>query len=389
MPAAERSAGKTPPAGAAGECRRARSCRCRARSRRPSTLAALRGLDRRAASLVFVVSSPSVRTTSTFVSVGACRSSLAGLDHGVVERRALHGVERDLAAATTSSASMSAVERRARGFASCPNVYMATSSRPGAWPSRTRRRPACAASSGAPFIERLTSIATPIAAAGAPPPDLRRGDGRAVLGDREAAPAGRSSLPGGDHDRGDERIARRVDLRDPEARRGRGRRADRDREHGREAGDEDERPPHADALPNAVGRTAAGSRASGSSWKNCGGRCTPFSPSLERNCGLMPLRCIGAEQAAGRARRGLLAVLDGLGDEEILQRHDVRLHAQHLGDVRDAARAVDEARDLDDHVEGRGDLLADGLERQLDAAGQDERLDARERVARACSRGSS
>ena len=28
---------------------------------------------------------------------------------------------------------------------------------------------------------------------------------------------------------------------------------------------------------------------SGSSWKNCGGRCTPFSPSLERNCGLMPL----------------------------------------------------------------------------------------------------
>ena len=96
----------------------------------------------------------------------------------------------------------------------------------------------------------------------------------------------------------------------------------------------------------------------------------------------MPVARIGPSRRLVAACGGLLAVLDGLGDEEILQRHDVRLHAQHLGDVRDAARAVDEAGDLHDHVEGRRDLLADRLERQLDAAGQDERLDARERVAR-------
>ena len=75
---------------------------------------------------------------------GAVPSSLAGLDHGVVERRALLGVERDLVQRGRRA-------RWCRCRAPCTRVRLvpegvdATSSRPCAWPSRTRRRPACAA----------------------------------------------------------------------------------------------------------------------------------------------------------------------------------------------------------------------------------------------------
>jgi hypothetical protein len=45
---------------------------------------------------------------------------------------------------------------------------------------------------------------------------------------------------------------------------------------------------------------------------------------------------------------------------DVLQRDDLALHADHFGDVADAARAVPAALDLDDEVQRRGDLLADG-----------------------------
>src|SRR6185312_11273115 len=93
----------------------------------------------------------------------------------------------------------------------------------------------------------------------------------------------------------------------------------------------------------------------------------------------------GAAQGTEQPVAGVLvrrAVLDGLGDEDVLQRDHVRLHPQHLGDVRDAAGAVDQARDLDDEVERARDLLADGPERKLDARGQHQRLGAGKGVTR-------
>src|SRR5205085_6191730 len=50
-----------------------------------------------------------------------------------------------------------------------------------------------------------------------------------------------------------------------------------------------------------------------------------------------------------------------LEEENLLHRDDVALHARDLGDGGDAARAVGEARDLYDEVDGRGDLRAHGL----------------------------
>src|SRR6476619_5986157 len=72
---------------------------------------------------------------------------------------------------------------------------------------------------------------------------------------------------------------------------------------------------------------------------------------------------------------GLLGgVLHRLGDEDVLQGDHVGLHPQHLGDMGDAAGAVDQARYLDDQVERARDLLTDGAQRQVDACGQHQRL---------------
>ena len=92
-------------------------------------------------------------------------------------------------------------------------------------------------------------------------------------------------------------------------------------------------------------------------------------------------------QVSGPSRRCPVSacsarVLDRLGDEDVLQRDHVGLHPQHLGDVGDAAGAVDQARDLHDQVEGARDLLADGAQRQVDAAGQHQRLDTGQGVTR-------
>ena len=146
-------------------------------------------------------------------------------------------------------------------------------------------------------------------------------------------------------------------------------RGGRDRER---CGREDEQPPHQEACLRNAWLWAVRSC---SSWKNWVGSLTPFDDSLCRNCGLMPVDSSGPSRrlpACAVSSR----VLDRLRDEDVLHRHDVGLHPQHLGDVRDAARAVDEAGDLDDQVERRRRLLADGAQRQVDAGRQHERLDA-------------
>src|SRR5262249_35286126 len=47
-------------------------------------------------------------------------------------------------------------------------------------------------------------------------------------------------------------------------------------------------------------------------------------------------------------------------DEDVLGDDGVTFHAHHLGDVGDAARAVAQARGLDDDVDRGADHLADG-----------------------------
>ena len=79
-------------------------------------------------------------------------------------------------------------------------------------------------------------------------------------------------------------------------------------------------------------------------------------------------------------RRVGLHALD-LELEEVLERDHVALHPLHLGDRGHPARAVVEPVELDDQVERRRDLLADRLDRQVEAGHQHHRLDAGERVA--------
>src|SRR5213080_4373885 len=55
-------------------------------------------------------------------------------------------------------------------------------------------------------------------------------------------------------------------------------------------------------------------------------------------------RTMAADQAAVRV------LAQHLKDEHVLGDDDIAFHAHHLGDVGDAARAVAQARGLDDHV---------------------------------------
>src|SRR5204862_705057 len=57
-------------------------------------------------------------------------------------------------------------------------------------------------------------------------------------------------------------------------------------------------------------------------------------------------------------------------------------HTRDLGDARDLARAVAEARLLDDDLNRRGDLLTHRPLRQIRGAHRDHRLDTGQRVAR-------
>src|SRR5262245_29784881 len=72
-----------------------------------------------------------------------------------------------------------------------------------------------------------------------------------------------------------------------------------------------------------------------------------------------------------------------LEDEHVLHDDDVAFHALDLGDVDDLPGPVLQAALLDDEVDRRGDLFADGADREVDAGHEDHRLEPGEHVARA------
>jgi hypothetical protein len=82
----------------------------------------------------------------------------------------------------------------------------------------------------------------------------------------------------------------------------------------------------------------------------------------------------GALLGAALAARGHLVV------EDVLEQDDVALHALHLGQAGDHAAAVGHPGDLQDDVEGGGDLLPDGPDRQLEAGHQHHGLQAADGV---------
>src|SRR5262245_47271127 len=89
---------------------------------------------------------------------------------------------------------------------------------------------------------------------------------------------------------------------------------------------------------------------------------------------------------AGRLQATLDLALGHAGlleDEHVLHDDDVAFHALDFGDVGDLARAVLEAALMDDQVDCRGHLLADGPQRQVDARHEDHRLETGQHVARA------
>src|SRR6202012_1527861 len=73
---------------------------------------------------------------------------------------------------------------------------------------------------------------------------------------------------------------------------------------------------------------------------------------------------------------------DDVVNEQVLGDDDIAFEAKHLGDVRDAPRAVAQARCLDDDVDGRDDHLADGARGQREAAHGYHRFEAAQRLAR-------
>ena len=87
----------------------------------------------------------------------------------------------------------------------------------------------------------------------------------------------------------------------------------------------------------------------------------------------------GHESAEGPAI-AVHAVLFEL--EDVLHGDDVALHALHLGDVGDFARAAGESSGLDDDVDGGRELLADGPRGQLEPRHHDHGLDTLDGVAR-------
>src|SRR5205814_4013376 len=68
--------------------------------------------------------------------------------------------------------------------------------------------------------------------------------------------------------------------------------------------------------------------------------------------------------------------------EDVLHTHDILVHAGYFRNVRDAPRAVTQAGDLNDHRDGRGNLLPDRLFRQVQVGHQRHGLQARDGVPR-------
>src|SRR5262245_24071132 len=132
---------------------------------------------------------------------------------------------------------------------------------------------------------------------------------------------------------------------------------------------------------------------------------TPATASVNGSTSAPPPRSVGvAEEARRQMDAHHLELLDELGPdagrlqaaldlafddarllehEDVLHDDDVAFHALDLGDVRDLPGAVLEAALVDDQVDRRGDLLADGADREVDAGHEDRRLEARQPVARA------
>ena len=100
------------------------------------------------------------------------------------------------------------------------------------------------------------------------------------------------------------------------------------------------------------------------------------------NDGMKPVARNSPRDLAALAGRAV-ELEDGLEVDDA-----VVVHADDLGDRGDLARAVDEALLLHDEVDRVGDLLADGARRQVDAAHEHQRLEARDRLVRASWRGS-
>src|SRR4029078_11397673 len=96
------------------------------------------------------------------------------------------------------------------------------------------------------------------------------------------------------------------------------------------------------------------------------------------------------ERVRAQARRAVLAddlpvraLVDVLEREQFLGHDHVAFHADPLGDVGRAARAVAQALDLHDKVDRFRDLAADGFLRDLDVTHQDHVLHTAEALARA------
>src|SRR5436190_23904987 len=76
------------------------------------------------------------------------------------------------------------------------------------------------------------------------------------------------------------------------------------------------------------------------------------------------------------AHLAVLAKTETLEQEDVLHGDDAALHAGELGDAGDLSRAVGEARNLHDQVDGRGNLLADRLFRNIQVRHGDHRVEA-------------
>src|SRR5262245_60466649 len=149
-------------------------------------------------------------------------------------------------------------------------------------------------------------------------------------------------------------------------------------------------PPPDIAMPTAITRIARAAMPAmrsvmGSmSAVSCPGRLVVEPEQARRQVDALDLELLDElGPDAGRLEATLDLALDDarlFEHEHVLHHDDVTFHALDLGDVRDPARAVLEAGLVDDEVHGRGDLLADGADRQVDARHQHHRLETGQHV---------
>src|SRR5689334_3830711 len=91
--------------------------------------------------------------------------------------------------------------------------------------------------------------------------------------------------------------------------------------------------------------------------------------------GALPKAWPGDARRSVHARDLVVGVLAGdVENDQILQGDHVTLHADHLGDMRDLAGAVAQARGLHDNVDRAGDHFADGFDGECIATHHDHGL---------------